>query len=74
MEAGTMSKIAFLEHPERHQQPAAVEPPVFGGKYLSIISFKRHRSGVATPVWFVQEDGRRCCVRGGRLRPARLSA
>jgi PPOX class probable F420-dependent enzyme len=57
MEAGTMSEIAFLEHPERHQ-PAAVEPPVLGGKYLSITSFKRDRSGVATPVWFVQEDGR----------------
>src|SRR5512133_2466940 len=56
-EAGTMSKIAFLDHPERHQQ-TTVPPPVFGGKYLSITSFKRDRSGVATPVWFVQEDGR----------------
>jgi uncharacterized protein len=52
-----MSEIAFLEHPERHQQ-TAVEPPVFAGKYLSITSFKRDRSGVVTPVWFVQEDGR----------------
>jgi uncharacterized protein len=57
MEAGTMSEIAFLEHPECQQQ-TAVEPPVFGGKYLSITSFKRDGSGVATPVWFVQEDGR----------------
>ena len=31
---------------------------MFGGKYLSITSFKRDHSGVATPVWFVQEDGR----------------
>jgi uncharacterized protein len=52
-----MSEIAFLEHPERHQQPA-VALPMFGGKYLSIISFKRDGSGVATPVWFVQEAGR----------------
>jgi PPOX class probable F420-dependent enzyme len=52
-----MSEIAFLEHPERHQQ-TAVEPPVFSGKYLSITSFKRDHSGVATPVWFVQEAGR----------------
>jgi PPOX class probable F420-dependent enzyme len=52
-----MSEIAFLDHPERQQQ-TAVEPPVLGGKYLSITSFKRDRSGVATPVWFVQEDGR----------------
>lgn len=52
-----MSKIAFLDHPERHQQ-TTVAPPVFGGKYLSITSFKRDGSGVATPVWFVQEGGR----------------
>jgi uncharacterized protein len=52
-----MSELAFLEHPERHQQ-TAVEPPVFSGKYLSITSFKRDHSGVATPVWFVQEAGR----------------
>ena len=52
-----MSGITFLDHPERQQQ-MAVEPPVFGGKYLSITSFKRDGSGVATPVWFVQEDGR----------------
>jgi PPOX class probable F420-dependent enzyme len=57
MEAGTMSEIAFLDHPERHQQ-TAVALPVLGGKYLSITSFKRDGTGVATPVWFVQEDGR----------------
>jgi PPOX class probable F420-dependent enzyme len=52
-----MNELAFLEHPERHQQ-TAMAPPVFGGKYLSITSFKRDHSGVATPVWFVQENGR----------------
>ena len=52
-----MSEIAFLDHPERHQQ-TAVALPVLGGKYLSITSFKRDGTGVATPVWFVQEDGR----------------
>jgi uncharacterized protein len=57
MEAGTMSEIAFLDHPERHQQ-TAVALPVLGGKYLSITSFKRDGTGVATPGWFVQEDGR----------------
>lgn len=31
--------------------------PLFGGKYLSITSYKRDGTGVATPVWFVQEDG-----------------
>jgi uncharacterized protein len=28
------------------------------GKYLSLTSFRRDGTGVATPVWFVQENGR----------------
>jgi hypothetical protein len=32
--------------------------PAFPGKYLSITSYRRDGTGVATPVWFVQEDGR----------------
>ncbi|TVY99072.1 PPOX class F420-dependent oxidoreductase [Trebonia kvetii] len=32
--------------------------PVFRGRYLSITSYKRDGRGVATPVWFVQRDGR----------------
>ena len=31
---------------------------VFGGRYLSITSYKRDGRGVATPVWFVPRDGR----------------
>lgn len=34
--------------------PATVTIP---GKYLSITSFKRDGTAVATPVWFVAEDG-----------------
>lgn len=30
----------------------------FHGKYVSLTSFKRDGTGVATPVWFVIEDGR----------------
>jgi PPOX class probable F420-dependent enzyme len=30
----------------------------FPGKYLSVTSFKRDGGAVATPVWFVIEDGR----------------
>jgi len=30
----------------------------FTGKYLSVTSFKRDGTGVATPVWFVIENGR----------------
>jgi uncharacterized protein len=52
-----MSELAFVERPERQQQ-AAAELPVVSGKYLSITSFKRDGTGVATPVWFVQESGR----------------
>jgi uncharacterized protein len=29
----------------------------FSGKYLSLTSFKRNGTGVATPVWFVSDDG-----------------
>ena len=29
----------------------------FDGKYLSLTSFKRDGTGVATPVWFVSDDG-----------------
>jgi PPOX class probable F420-dependent enzyme len=41
----------------RPYQPAAAAP-VFRGRYLSITSYKRDGQGVATPVWFVQRDGR----------------
>jgi PPOX class probable F420-dependent enzyme len=30
----------------------------FEGKYLSLTSFRRDGTGVATPVWFAQQDGR----------------
>ena len=36
----------------------ATDAPVFRGRYLSITSYKRDGQGVATPVWFVQRDGR----------------
>ena len=39
------------------QRPGSLEA-VFPGRYLSITSFKRDGTGVATPVWFVS-DGRR---------------
>jgi PPOX class probable F420-dependent enzyme len=39
-----------------NRPPAA--PPAFPGKYLSLISFRRDGTGVATPVWFVETGGR----------------
>ncbi len=38
--------------------PRAAAAPAFHGKYLSITSYKRDGTSVATPVWFVQRDGR----------------
>jgi PPOX class probable F420-dependent enzyme len=32
--------------------------PIWPGKYLSITSFRRDGTAVATPVWFVQEGSR----------------
>jgi PPOX class probable F420-dependent enzyme len=40
------------------QQPAADLKALFPGRYLSLTSFKRDGTGVATPLWFVCE-GRR---------------
>jgi len=54
MGAGTMDEAAFADR-SVPQVPAA---RVFPGRYLSITSYKRDGTGVATPVWFVQQDGR----------------
>ena len=44
---------------ERSVERATVDlEALFPGKYLSVTSFKRDGTGVATPVWFVS-DGRR---------------
>ena len=40
------------------QRPAVAPDARFPGRYLSITSFKRDGSGVATPVWFVSDAGR----------------
>jgi len=40
------------------QRPAADLEALFPGRYLSVTSFKRDGTGVATPVWFVS-DGQR---------------
>jgi uncharacterized protein len=52
-----MSELAFRNRVDR-QEHLSTATPVFPGKYLSITSFRRDGTGVATPVWFVQEDGR----------------
>jgi PPOX class probable F420-dependent enzyme len=49
--------------PQAVQRQAAPDhppagPPAFPGRYLSITSFRRDGTGVATPVWFVETGGR----------------
>ncbi len=60
-------------------RPATLDG-VLRGRYLSVTSFKRDGTGVATPVWFVS-DGRRLFaltdLHSGKIRrnppgPARL--
>ena len=40
------------------QRPAAEPKASFPGRYLSVTSFKRDGTGVATPVWFVSDGSR----------------
>src|SRR6059058_852416 len=40
------------------QRPAADLDALFPGRYLSVTSFKRDGTAVATPVWFVCDGGR----------------
>jgi len=37
---------------------SAAAGPAFTGRYLSLTTYKRDGTAVATPVWFVQLDGR----------------
>jgi PPOX class probable F420-dependent enzyme len=42
-----------------HDAPNRLQTvPAFPGKYLSLTSFRRDGTGVATPVWFVEVGGR----------------
>jgi uncharacterized protein len=56
MEVGAMGAEAFGER-AGHRDGALPSMTLFGGKYLSIASYRRDGTEVATPVWFVQEDG-----------------
>ena len=40
------------------QRPTADLEALFPGRYLSVTSFKRDGTGVATPVWFVSDGAR----------------
>ena len=40
------------------ERPAADLEALFPGRYLSVTSFKRDGTGVATPLWFVSDGSR----------------
>jgi uncharacterized protein len=47
-----------MTHAVRHRpEGRAATTPGIPGRYLSLTSFRRDGSGVATPVWFVQAEG-----------------
>jgi uncharacterized protein len=52
-----MTEAAFHDRPIA-QEPAASAISQFRGKYLSLTSYRRDGTPVATTVWFVQEKGR----------------
>src|SRR5215468_275915 len=56
--------------PAGHSQPRPA-PPQFKGKYLSLTTFKRDGTGVATPVWFAAEAGKILVITGADSHKAR---
>ena len=50
-----MKQAVRQPRPRDHAQATA---PAVAGKYLSLTSFRRDGTGVATPVWFVEAGGR----------------
>jgi PPOX class probable F420-dependent enzyme len=54
----TDPKAAASQTMERRPGRTADLKALFPGRYLSITSFKRDGTGVATPVWFVSDGAR----------------
>jgi PPOX class probable F420-dependent enzyme len=52
-----MTMRQAVHHRPAPQGPGGT-PPAFPGKYLSLTSFRRDGTEVATPVWFVESGGR----------------
>src|SRR4029453_14803649 len=49
----------IMTHAVRYRpEGRAATAPRIPGRYLSLTSLRRDGSGVATPVWFVQAEGR----------------
>ena len=69
MSASSTSRRRTAE-PAGHGHPSS-GPPQFKGKYLSLTTFKRDGTGVATPVWFVAEAGKILVVTGAESHKVR---
>jgi PPOX class probable F420-dependent enzyme len=54
---GNAMTTQTIERPV-HQRRVADFEALFPGRYLSVTSFKRDGTGVATPVWFVSDGAR----------------
>lgn len=54
----TESEAAATQPTERRTERTTDLDALFPGRYLSITSFKRDGTGIATPVWFVSDGGR----------------
>ena len=54
----TESGAAATQPTERRAERTADLDALFPGRYLSITSFKRDGTGIATPVWFVSDGSR----------------
>jgi len=52
------------------ERPAPDLEALFPGRYLSLTSFKRDGTGVATPLWFVNDGSRLLALTG--LRSAKV--
>jgi uncharacterized protein len=56
VEQGDAMATQTIERPVA--APAADLEALFPGRYISVMSFKRDGTGVATPVWFVSDGSR----------------
>ncbi len=55
-EAGKNVRARDLNNPM--DAPTAIPEPIRGQKYISLTTFRKTGAGVATPVWFGEEDGK----------------
>ena len=44
-----------------------VPPAIHGQKYISLTTFRKTGAGVATPVWFAEDDGKLYVMTASRL-------